>query len=535
MLKSGDGTICMRRLLISIVIWLMLSGIGTAQNNEIENSDFTPVQAIQVFGGALDAVAFSPDGKQLATGGRDKAVRFWDVETGENTVILSGHDDWVSSVAYSPDGSVVASGGRDGNIWLWNVDTGTSLRLIEDHQTEVKALTFTPDGKYLVSGSLDGIIRIEPVGYPDATQMMTNFGGGVWSMAISPDGTTLAIGSEDGTIWLLGLWDSNQVWVTKLVQHDIPVMSLQWSSDGIQLISGEQNGHILLWNVENAQQGETAVSFSLLSGHLAPVMGVGFTTHEGVAISTGLDGTVRLWDIAGELDFASELSTIKGTGAPLTNLAMSANGILSASVGTDGTLSIWSTDQETLSAVIASQRPVVLVDNPAQNPSLSSTNIRPTPSEQSGTSTQTPITVSGPILSIPSVNMSVGITTFPLDGVSWAIDPWEKRVGHLQGTSWLSGTGNMALGGHSVYPDGRAGVFNSLYNVSLGDEIIVQDGDTARTYIVSEIRTVDYTDISVVYPTAHNRVTLITCDIPSFQAETGLYGDRLVVIADAVS
>ena len=136
---------------------------------------------------------------------------------------------------------------------------------------------------------------------------------------------------------------------------------------------------------------------------------------------------------------------------------------------------------------------------------------------------------------IPSVGMRVGITTFPLDGISWAIDPWEPLVGHLQGTSWVDGNGNIALGGHSLHPDGRAGIFNSLYNVSLGDEIIVQEGNIVRRYIVNDIRVVAHTDISVVYPTAHSRVTLITCDIPSFSPDTGLYGERLVVIADAIS
>ena len=205
----------MLRLVGIFIAFILTLNLFAQSNDNLDDlPDITPIRALQVFGGSLDTVAFSPDGTQLVTGGRDHAVRLWDVETGENTAILAGHSDWISTVVYSPDGTVIASGGHDHNIWLWNVQTGTSLRLIEDHQAEVKAIAFTPDGQHLTSGSLDGMIRIEPFGDPSATQFFENFGGGVWSLAISPDGSTLAIGSENSDIWLMGLWDKEGVWLS---------------------------------------------------------------------------------------------------------------------------------------------------------------------------------------------------------------------------------------------------------------------------------------------------------------------------------
>lgn len=523
----------MHRLWIAILIALVSPVIFAQDTSEKSLGDITPISALQVFGGSLDTVDFSPDGSLLASGGRDKAVRIWDVENGANIAVLAGHEDWVTSIRFSPDGTLLASGGRDHTIWLWDTTSWTLKRLIHEHQAEVKSIAFTPDNQFMISGSLDGMVRIEHLDYPTEAQIFQNFGGGVWSMAVSPDGTTLAIGGENSSIWLMGFWDKEQAWVTLLDAHKTPVTTLAWSPDGTHLLSGEQNGHLILWDVEQAKKGETAISSSLLEGHRAPVMGVGFTENENVAISSSLDGTVRLWDVGGEIELAQELSTIQGNGAPLTNLSVSHDRHLSASVGTDGTLSIWSIDNAAIDVLLDSKRPLVIVNdrsnNTLPNPALS-TNVNPDSED-----VQTVTTSSGPTLSIPSVHMNIGIISFPLDGVSWAIDPWEAQVGHLQGTAWITGTGNMALAGHSLYPDGRVGIFNSLYNVRIGDEIIVQDGDRTRTYIVTDIRTVAYTDVSVVYPTAHNRVTLITCDIPSFVAQTGIYGERLVVIADAVS
>ncbi len=523
----------MMRWLISFLCLIIYCMPLYAQNNE-PSSTIIPLYEFKL-DDALDVVTFQPDSTQLATGGRDNAVRLWDTATGENTAILSGHSDWISSLAYSPDGTVLASGGRDNNIWLWNVQTGTSLRLIEDHQAEVKAITFTPDGNYLISGSLDGIVRLEPIGNPEATQLFNNFGGGVWSLALSPDGKTLAIGSDDSTIWLIGLWSAEGTWLTPLNGHDTPVTSLAWSADGEQILSGEQNGHVRLWDVRNVKNAQDPIDSLLLQGHLAPITAVDFTIHEDLLISSALDGTIRLWDTTN----ISELTTLYQTFTPLTHFSLNSSRELSASISTAGYLKLWSLERNILEDIIEEHRPVIIPNTPVPVVEVVSAPNQASASVVEQAQTSAPIAPlpnnSSPTLMIPSVGMQVGIKTFPLDGVSWAIDPYEPLVGHLQGTSWVNGNGNVALAGHSLYPNGRAGVFNSLYNVNLGDEIVVQDGEIVRRYIVSDIRVVDYTDVSVIYPTGHHRVTLITCDIPSFQSATGLYGERLVVIADAVN
>ncbi|MBI5670241.1 MAG: sortase [Chloroflexi bacterium] len=137
-----------------------------------------------------------------------------------------------------------------------------------------------------------------------------------------------------------------------------------------------------------------------------------------------------------------------------------------------------------------------------------------------------------PSITIPSVNISASIVEFPLARGTWAIDPWERRVGHLEGTAGLADAGNKVLGGHSTLPNGKPGIFANLSNVAVGDEVVVFDGVEERRYTVSQVFTVSADDVSVVLPTPGERLTLITCDTGSYNRNSQLYDRRVVVIAE---
>jgi WD40 repeat protein/serine/threonine protein kinase len=108
----------------------------------------------------IHAVAFNPDGKTIATGGEDRAVRIWSVETGEQLRQLDGHFHDVFAAAYSPDGTRLATAGRDRIIRLWNPTTGDQMAQLRGHTDYVFSLAFTPDGATLVSGSGDTTVRL---------------------------------------------------------------------------------------------------------------------------------------------------------------------------------------------------------------------------------------------------------------------------------------------------------------------------------------------------------------------------------------
>lgn len=134
---------------------------------------------------------------------------------------------------------------------------------------------------------------------------------------------------------------------------------------------------------------------------------------------------------------------------------------------------------------------------------------------------------------IPTVGVHSSIIEAYLDGTSWDVTHLGTNAGHLQGTAWLDQPGNIVLAGHIELSDGRRGIFARIGEVSIGDPIILQQGDDERHYIVRAVERTTPDDLSVLYPSNDDQLTLITCNAYDFFQDA--YLERTVVIAERIA
>jgi WD40 repeat protein/transcriptional regulator with XRE-family HTH domain len=280
------------------------------------------------------SVAFSPDGSTLATAWLTQ-VALWDTQSGEMLSMLSGksvgttigYNLGVGQLSFSPDGSRLAVANMDGDAKVWQLSTQREvLSLSEEEMAPAKAIAYSPDGKMLATGGDEGIVWVWNA--EDGTQMRTqNLGGIIHSISFSSDGTLLAAASEDGTIMA---WDAERGTVVSSPPRQSGLYDIVFLADG-RLATAGQDGTIRVWDAVSGQQT------LILAGPTSTVISVA-GSPDGQRIASGAyDGSLRIWDASP----GRELLTIPGHAGVVWNAIYSPDGSHIASASMDGFLKLW--------------------------------------------------------------------------------------------------------------------------------------------------------------------------------------------------
>ena len=275
------------------------------------------------------SVAFSPDGKTLASGSRDDTVILWDVSSGKQIEILEGHERRIYSVAFSPDGRTLASGSGDGTVILWDVPSRKQIEILAGHKDEVLSVAFSPDGRTLASGSEDDTVILWDVPSRKQSAVLREHGDWVYSVAFSPDGRTLASGSGDSKVILWDVAHRKQKHTFK--EPKTRIYSVAFSPDGRTLASSHWDDRtVILWDVIHKQKKNTFM-------HTKMVYSVAFSPDNQTLASGSLDDTVILWDVpSGE-----QIEILAGHEDGVLSVAFSPDGKTLASGSRDDTVILW--------------------------------------------------------------------------------------------------------------------------------------------------------------------------------------------------
>jgi WD40 repeat protein/serine/threonine protein kinase len=340
--------------------------------------------------GDVYCVQFSPDGKLLATAGKDHTVRLWDAATGRERAVLRGHDDEVNWAAFAPEGGTLATAGDDGAIKLWDPASGRETSQILKGPVKVVGVAFSPDGKILAAGLGDGTVRWWDRPSGRERPAFHAHDNRIESITFSPDSRTLATTSDRG----VKLWDMaagnlhHYRWlhagkanvvrfnhrgdlvvfqdgvsqvrlcdaasgrsILRLNSYEGGVESAAFSPDDRILAIANAGGAVRLWHARGGQM------LDILGGHAGGGRAwcVAFSPDGRTLASTGGDGTVRLCDPDARQDR-------KVLTSPPSNcrLAFSPDGkrLVGAGHGkNEGRLSIWEIPSGRLETFVPSPHP----------------------------------------------------------------------------------------------------------------------------------------------------------------------------------
>jgi len=287
--------------------------------------------------------AWAPNGQVIAIAAGD-SISIHEVEQFSETAVFRGHVGSVTSLAWSPDGRYLASGANnDSIIHVWDVTNNIEAYTLRGHEGWIRNVVFSPDGKRLASGSTDLSVRIWDTASQRTIFTLTGHKDLIGGIAWSPDGTQLATASRDGTV---RLWDTASGQAIDSFAFQTPINTndpqknhywatgLVWTPNGKSLFVGATNGNVTMLNAATGQTIRT------LSGHSSwiTIRGLQLNADGTVLYSAGLDGVICVWDVA----TGAKKATYKQHQLDIFGISLEPNGNrLVSTSDQEGRLLIW--------------------------------------------------------------------------------------------------------------------------------------------------------------------------------------------------
>ncbi|HEY5731513.1 MAG TPA: helix-turn-helix domain-containing protein, partial [Anaerolineales bacterium] len=261
-------------------ILLALEAVSAADTLEAENALHRSVLASRVRKVLQDdaevwSVAYSPNGKRIATTNWNNAAKVWDAESGQLLMTLIGHTESVNGVAFSPDGKLLATASDDGTAKIWDANAGKEILTLSGHNGPVHDISFSPDGKHLSSASDDGTAKVWNVKTGEEELIFSGHGDTVFDVAFSPDGELVATSGLDEYVRLWDASTENEILALPFEGGD-QLRGLAFSPDGGRIaVTSTQSPYGRVWD---SSTGE--VLMNGFPGHRDALVDIAFSPDE---------------------------------------------------------------------------------------------------------------------------------------------------------------------------------------------------------------------------------------------------------------